>query len=131
MNDTQLNKVLYVEDDADIQVVARMALETVGGLTLEVCSSGEEALSKGEGFAPDLMLLDVQMPGMDGPTTLVSLREIPALVNVPAVFMTAKVMPADVEHYNSLGVLGVIPKPFNPMELAEQVRDLWKARDDD
>lgn len=130
MNAEALNRILYVEDDADIRMVAQMALETVGGFTLGVCSSGAEALARGEDFGPDLLLLDVQMPVMDGPTTLAGLRQIRALATTPAVFMTAKVMPSDVEFYKSLGVLGVIAKPFNPMELGNQVMALWKARDD-
>ncbi|MDH5772535.1 MAG: response regulator [Rhodospirillaceae bacterium] len=123
----ELSKILYVEDDPDIQTVARMALEMVGGYTLEVCSSGDEALAKGPGFNPDLILLDVMMPGMDGPTTLASLREIPQLEKTTAIFMTAKVMPSDVQRYKDLGAADVIPKPFDPMTLAQQVREIWSA----
>ncbi|MDH5490046.1 MAG: response regulator [Rhodospirillaceae bacterium] len=123
----ELSKILYVEDDPDIQTVARMALEMVGGYTLEVCSSGDEALAKGPGFGPDLILLDVMMPGMDGPTTLASLREIPQLEKTTAIFMTAKVMPSDVQRYKDLGAADVIPKPFDPMTLAQQVREIWSA----
>ena len=123
----ELSKILYVEDDPDIQTVARMALEMVGGYTLEVCSSGDEALAKGAGFNPDLILLDVMMPGMDGPTTLASLREIPQLEKTTAIFMTAKVMPSDVQRYKDLGAADVIPKPFDPMTLAQQVREIWSA----
>lgn len=121
------SKILYVEDDIDIQTVARMALELVGGYTLEVCSSGEEAISKGPAFSPDLILLDVMMPGMDGPTTLENLRKFPELKNTTAVFMTAKVMPSDVQRYKDLGAADVIPKPFDPMTLAQQVHEIWKV----
>ena len=99
----RLEKILYVEDDADIQAVAQMALETVGGYTVEVCSSGAEALTKAEGFAPDLMILDVMMPEMDGPTTLQALHQIETLAKTPAVFMTAKVMPSDIAGYRQQG----------------------------
>ena len=123
----ELAKILYVEDDPDIQTVARMALEMVGGYTLEVCSSGDEAIVKGPDFNPDLILLDVMMPGMDGPTTLASLREIPQLEKTTAIFMTAKVMPSDLQRYKELGAADVIPKPFDPMTLAQQVREIWSA----
>lgn len=127
MNDT-LQRVLYVEDEPDIQAVARLALEVVGGLTVKTCSSGEQALNEAPGFAPELVLLDVMMPGMDGPGTLKALRELPSLAAVPVVFMTAKVQPQEVAHYTALGALGVIAKPFDPMTLAEQVRRLWSQR---
>ncbi len=125
---TTLERILYVEDEPDIQAVAKIALEMVGGFTLQVCSSGQEALDSAEGFAPQLVLLDVMMPGMDGPTTLQNLRQLPALASVPVVFMTAKVQPQEVAHYKSLGAVDVIPKPFDPMSLAEQVRAIWAAK---
>lgn len=120
-----LSKILYVEDDPDIQAVAKMALEVVGGFTLKVCSSGQQALDEGEAFAPDLMLLDVMMPGMDGPTTFVQLRKLPGLKTTPAIFMTAKVMPSDVVHYKELGAADVIAKPFDPMELSVRIQKIW------
>ena len=122
-----LQRVMYVEDEPDIQAVAKLALELVGGFTVKVCSSGEEALREAEGFAPELILLDVMMPGMDGPTTLQALRGLPSLATVPVAFMTAKVQPAEVAHYKTLGARDVIPKPFDPMTLASQVRAIWEA----
>ena len=124
-NDT-LQRILYVEDEPDIQAVARMALEAVGGFTLQVCSSGEEALQTAVEFAPDLLLLDVMMPGMDGPTTLQELRNLPDLANTPAVFMTAKVQPQEIEQFKSFGALDVIPKPFDPMTLSDQITLVWQ-----
>jgi CheY-like chemotaxis protein len=123
-----LQRVLYVEDDADIRTIAVLALETVGGLQLRACASGAEALQAAAGFAPDLLLLDVMMPGMDGPTTLQHLRELPGTARTPVVFMTAKVQASEIDHYLSLGALGVITKPFDPMALAVQVQDLWRER---
>jgi two-component system, OmpR family, response regulator len=120
-----LQRVLYVEDEPDIQAVARLALEVVGGLTVQICSSGEEALRQAPVYLPQLILLDVMMPGMDGPGTLRALRELPALKTVPVVFMTAKVQPQEVAQYTAMGALGVIAKPFDPMSLADQVRGLW------
>ena len=88
MSDGTLTNILYVEDDLDIQAIAQIALEVVGGLTLQTCSSGAEALAAANaGFLPDLLLLDVMMPNMDGPTTLAELRKLPGTANVPVIFM--------------------------------------------
>lgn len=127
MTGAALNKILYVEDDPDIQEVAKMALEMVGGYTLCVCSSGPEAIAAAQDFQPDIILLDVMMPDMDGPTTLNELRKLPGLVDTPAVFMTAKVMPADIAHYKSMGAADVIAKPFDPMVLATRIGEIWEA----
>ena len=123
-----LQRLLYVEDDGDIRTIASMALEVVGGFTLQACASGAQALAAAEQFAPQLLLLDVMMPGMDGPTTLARLRELPALRDVPVIFMTAKVQASEVEQYRVLGALGVISKPFDPMALPGQVQALWQER---
>ena len=122
-----LQKILYVEDEADIQTVAKLALEMLGGFTVKICSSGQQALSEAQAFAPDMVLLDVMMPGMDGPTTLQELRKLPDLAQVPVAFMTAKVQPAEVAHFKSLGAVEVIAKPFDPMTLAQQVRAVWES----
>lgn len=121
----ELKKILYVEDEPDIQMIARVALENVGGFELLVCSSGAEAIEKAAAFRPDLFLLDVMMPGMDGPTTLGELRKIPQLEKTPVMFMTAKVQPQEVEFLKSLNVADVIAKPFDPMGLAGNIRDSW------
>lgn len=123
-----LKRVLYVEDDPDIREVATMALELMGGLELCVCASGPAALADGPAFAPDLILLDVMMPGMDGPTTLARLRESSALAETPVVFMTAKVQPQEVAALRALGALDVIAKPFDPMLLASRLRNIFDAR---
>jgi len=123
-----LQKVLYVEDEPDIQAVARVALEMIGGFTLTICSSGAQALQEAPAFAPDLILLDVMMPGMDGPTTLANLRQIDSLTNTPIVFMTAKVQANEVASYKALGAVDVIAKPFDPMTLAAQVRSIWESQ---
>lgn len=123
-----LQSILYVEDEPDIQAVAQVALEMVGGLTLRICSSGQEALEAVQTFSPDLILLDVMMPGMDGPTTMLELRKLPELVHTPVVFMTAKVQPDETSEYLALGALGVIPKPFDPMKLATELRTIWEKK---
>lgn len=125
-----LSRILYVEDDHDVRKVATFALKAVGGFTVEPCESGEQALEKVEAFAPQLLLLDVMMPGMDGPTTLERLRALPAIAGVPAIFMTAKVQPQEVARYRALGTLDVISKPFDPMTLSAMVRTIWARRDD-
>lgn len=125
---SELNKILYVEDEPDIQAIAKLALEAVGGFTVKICSSGQEALDSVGDFAPDLVLLDVMMPGMDGPSTLKALRELTGCSNTPIVFMTAKVQPQEVASYKELGALDVIAKPFDPMSLPNQVRTIWSQR---
>jgi two-component system OmpR family response regulator len=123
-----LKRVLLVEDDPDIQVVASLALAELGGLTVEICGSGAETLGAVQAFRPDLILLDVMMPDMDGITALKALREDPVLGDTPVVFMTARAQPHEVAHYRNLGSLGVITKPFEPESLAEKVRCLWNDR---
>ena len=121
----ELKRILYVEDEPDIQAIAKLALEAIGGFEVMVCSSGKEALENVIAFSPDLILLDVMMPGMDGPATLQAMRDLPELSQTPAIFMTAKVQPQEVAGYKILGALDVIPKPFDPMTLAENVRKIW------
>lgn len=128
MSDTALNRILYVEDDNDVRKVATFALKAVGKFTVEPCASGEEALARAGAFGPQLLLLDVMMPGMDGPTTLERLRAVPGLAETPAIFMTAKVQPQEVQRYRELGSLDVISKPFDPMTLSAQVRQIWEKR---
>ncbi|CAG9931691.1 response regulator [Candidatus Nitrotoga arctica] len=122
----KLMRILYVEDEPDIQMVARLALEALGGYTVEICSSGDEALQRAPGFQPQLFLLDVMMPGMDGPSTLKMLRALPQFASTPVIFMTAKVQSGEVAGYKELGAVDVIPKPFDPMILASKVQDIWE-----
>ena len=124
-----LTKIMLVEDEEDIRAVAELALEAVGGFTLKTCHSGADALENIEAFRPQLILLDVMMPVMDGPSTLRAIREKPEFANVPAVFMTAKVQPDEVEGYLALGAVDVIPKPFDPMTLSDRIRDIWDNLD--
>lgn len=121
----QPNRILYVEDEADIRVVAEISLEVVGGFTLVSCASGQEALDCAERARPDLLLLDMMMPGMDGLSTLRALREHPATADTPAIFMTAKVQAAEIANLKAAGALDVIPKPFDPMALPGLIRSIW------
>ncbi|MEM8996920.1 MAG: response regulator [Acidobacteriota bacterium] len=120
-----LKRILLVEDEADIQTVARLALEDIGGFEVAVCASGEEAVERGPAFDPQLILLDYMMPGMDGRGTMEAFRSLPPLRVVPVVFLTARAQLDEVEEYHRLGAIEVIVKPFDPMTLAEQVEEIW------
>lgn len=122
-----LNRILLVEDEEDIRAVAEVALEVVGGFNLKTCGSGQEALDSIPEFAPQLIILDVMMPGMDGPETLRALRKLPGYADTPAVFMTAKVQSEEVESYLAAGAVSVIPKPFDPMALSDRVLEIWRT----
>lgn len=126
MSTPQLRRILCVEDEPDIQTVARLALETVGGFEVAFCDTGAEAIERAPRFRPDLILLDVMLPEMDGPQTLAALRRLPELCAVPVVFMTAKVQQGEVRRYLELGVVDVIAKPFDPMVLPQRVRAIWE-----
>jgi CheY-like chemotaxis protein len=125
--DEALTRILLVEDEEDIRAVAEVALEVVGGFTLKACASGREALTAIADFAPQLVILDVMMPGMDGPETLRAIRGLPDFESTPVVFMTAKVQSEEVASYLAHGAVGVIPKPFDPMALADRVNDIWRS----
>lgn len=127
-NEPPLQKILVVEDEPDIQTVAEIALSAVGGFDVLVCASGDDAVASAFAFAPDLILLDVMMPDLDGPATLQKLRGLPGLDRTPVVFMTAKVQPHEIAQYRVLGALGVIAKPFDAMSLASDLRAIWASR---
>ena len=123
-----LRKLAYVEDEADIRTIAQMALQMMGGYEVALYASGEEALQQLPQDIPQLLLMDVMMPGQNGPGVLEAMRQIPALQHVPVIFMTAKAQQAEVDYYKSLGAIGVITKPFDPMQLAHEVAELWQQR---
>ncbi len=118
----QINKVLLVDDDDDIRTIGEMALHDVGGLDVVLASGGEEALLLARTEQPDVILLDVMMPQMDGLTTLRRLRQQPSTAKLPVVFVTAKVQHHEVQRYLELGAIGVIRKPFDPMGLPDELR---------
>jgi len=97
----------------------------VGGFTVELCPSGADALTRVPEFRPELVLLDVMMPDMDGPATLRHLKELPSMAGIPVVFMTAKVQPQEVQEYLALGAVEVVAKPFDPMTLPTTLRGIW------
>ena len=126
MTTPTIQRILYIEDEPDIRTIAKVALEALGGFSVATCSSGPEAVAQAAALAPDLILLDVMMPGMDGPATLQALRALPQTAQTPVIFMTAKVQAGEIQQYKSLGALDVIAKPFDPMTLSEQISEIWQ-----
>lgn len=118
-----MSRILYVDDEADIREVAAMSLELDPDFEVRTCASGIEAIGAAAEWLPDLILLDVMMPLMDGPATLAKLRAQPETKDIPVVFITARTQAHEVEGFKSLGARGVIAKPFDPMALAATVRD--------
>jgi CheY-like chemotaxis protein len=116
-------RILYVDDEPDIREVAAMSLELDPELEVRTCASGAQAIADAAGWRPDLILLDVMMPSMDGPTTLARLLEQPATAAIPVVFITARTQAQEAEAFMALGAKGVIAKPFDPMALAAKVRE--------
>lgn len=115
-------KLLHVEDDGDIREIAKMSLEMSGEFDLTQCSDGEEALRVAPGLPVDVLLLDLMMPGMTGKEVLAALRQMPDFAQTPAIFMTARVQESDKAELMSLGAVSVIPKPFDPMTLGDQIK---------
>lgn len=122
----QLERILYVEDEASMRAIVQVALEDLGGFELRVAATGQEALRIGPDYEPQLIIMDVMMPGMDGPTTLRAMREVPVLANTPVVFMTALDDQDEIEGYKQMGIADVILKPIDPATLAEDVREIWQ-----
>jgi CheY-like chemotaxis protein len=114
--------VLFADDDADIRNVVSLSLEQDPFFVVRACASGDEALATAVDWRPDLTLLDVRMPGMDGPTVLTHLRADRRTAAIPVVFVTASAKTQECAHFKTLGATGVIPKPFNPTELAKELR---------
>jgi CheY-like chemotaxis protein len=121
----ELQRITYVEDEPHIREIVQLALEELGGFTLHVCESGPEALDTAPIFHPDLVLLDVMMPGMNGIQTFRSLKDLPQMANTPIVFITAKAQKHEIQQYRSLGAIDVIPKPFNPITLPSDIQAIW------
>ncbi len=122
-----LERVLLVDDEPDIRRIGQVSLQAVGRLKVWLASSGAEALELARAEKPDAILLDVMMPEMDGPACLAQLKASPETKDIPVLFMTAKVQTQEVERYLSMGAVGVIRKPFDPMTLAQDIRSLLDA----
>src|SRR6202521_1434123 len=120
-------RILHVDDEPDIREVVEISLGLDPDLATRSCGSGEEALVAAIDWQPDIILCDVMMPGMDGPGTLMRLRENALTANIPVIFMTARAQTRELDRFRSLGALGVIPKPFDPMTLAASVRSYMQT----
>lgn len=120
-----LHSILYVEDDVHMRTTAKLVLEVIGKFDVRECSSGPAALLAARDFHPDLILLDVIMPEIDGVDTLALLRRMPHLADTPALFVTSMTEPADIARYLEAGAIGVIPKPVVPLRLSGQLNTLW------
>jgi CheY-like chemotaxis protein len=123
---SELRRVMCVEDDPDIRMIIEFSLATLGGYQVCLCPDGRAALTQAPNFKPDLVLLDVMMPGLSGPETLAALRKQATMAGVPVVFMTAKAMPDEVEELLQYGATGVIVKPFDPVTLPQDIRIYWE-----
>ena len=115
-------RILHVDDEPDIREVVEIALGLDTAFAVRSCASGGDAIAAVADWLPDLILLDVMMPDMDGPATLAGMRARPQTAEVPIVFLTVCAQTRDMERFMSLGAAGVIAKPFNPMMLGALVR---------
>lgn len=119
-----IRRIMIVDDDEDIRRVTALAARRIGGWEVVCAASGEEALERSRSDAPDVILLDAMMPGLDGPATLAKLREEPATASIPVIFLTARVQQHDLARYRALGARGVICKPFDAAALPDEIRRL-------
>jgi two-component system, OmpR family, response regulator len=129
MSMRKCQSVLCVDDDPDICEVVRATLCLVAGLDVHTAGSGEQAIDLAYEHRPDLILMDVMMPGLDGPATLKRIRNSALINEIPLVFLTAKVLPAEIAHFLQLGAIGVIRKPFDPIKLGDELLALWEGKD--
>lgn len=124
LGNTMARKILIIDDEEDIREVAALSLETVAGWDVLVAGSGAAGIAKARENRPDAILLDVMMPGMDGPTTFRELRAIPETAGIPVILLTAKVQAADQKRFSDLGVASVMFKPFDPLILARDIAEV-------
>lgn len=122
-----LMKILIIEDEEDIRRIAAVSLSKLGGMSVCEASSGPEGLTKARNEIPDVILLDVMMPLIDGPATLQSLKNDPATAAIPVIFLTAKAMDDDLSRLKQLGAAGVLVKPFDPVKLPSQIESLLSS----
>ncbi len=115
------HRILIIDDEDDIREVAALSLETVAGWEVAMASSGAQGVARAAEYRPDAILLDVMMPGMDGPSTFRELKKNPATAKIPVVLLTAKVQSNDQRRFADLGVEAVLFKPFDPLTLSTQI----------
>ncbi len=126
---SKLNKIIYIDDQLDVRVMAEHALTEIGNYDVLMCESGAEALGKLEAFMPDLILIDLMMPELDGVETVSEIRKIAPFKSTPAIFITAKIVPPEVVELMSqdAAVIGLIHKPYEPEEISKVVQSLWNS----
>ena len=122
----ELRKILCADDEEDILSIVGMCLEMLEDVDVTWCKDGEDALARARETKPDLVILDVMMPRMDGPTAMREMRADPMLKDCPVILMTARVQPSEIEEYRAMGAIDVIQKPFDPMTLASDVIAIWE-----
>ena len=130
MGAISLQRILLADDEPDILEVSRIALETVGGFEVAVCSSGAELLQRLPDFRPDLIVVDVMMPDMAGPEVLARVQQLPGFAGTPVIFLTGVVNGSELKALRDSGAADVILKPFDPMKLADRISGIWDSVDD-
>lgn len=124
----ELKKILYAEDEPDVQTIVQMVIEAMSDYEIKICNNGKLLLDCVEEYNPDLILLDVMMPEMDGPTTYSNLQLNEKTKNIPVIFMTAKAQVHEVQLFKESGVIGVITKPFDPVVLCSEIQKIWDKK---
>jgi len=124
----ELQRILYVDDDPDLLELVHLSLSTIGGIQVATCHSGESAVVATESFRPQLVLLDLNMPGLDGPSTARRIRAVDGFEQIPVVFITAEISAAETDRLFQCGMIGFLRKPLDPMTLPAQVQGIWENR---
>jgi DNA-binding response OmpR family regulator len=127
MGPISLQRILIADDEPDILEISRIALETVGGFEVSVCSSGKTLLERLPEFGPDLVIVDVLMPDMTGPEVFEEIRRRPEYDEVPVIYLTGVIQEEELEDLRETGVADIILKPFDPMTLADRINGVWKG----
>ena len=127
MGSITLQRILLADDEPDILEIARIALETVGGFEVSVCTSGEALLDRLSEFEPDLVIVDVLMPDVTGPEVFEEIRRRPECDDVPVIYLTGVIQEEELKGLRETGVADVILKPFDPMTLADRINGIWKG----
>ena len=122
----ELKKILYAEDEPDVQTIVQISVWSTCNYEMKVCDNGQLLLDCVEDYKPDLILLDVMMPFMDGPTTFKNLQLNEATKNIPVIFITTLVQINALKQFKEHGIIGVITKPFDPVTLCSDIRELWE-----
>ena len=123
----KLEHILCIDDERDILEIVRLCLETVGNYKVTTCYGGKAGIAQALEVHPDLIMIDVMMPDLDGPSTFRKMQDHEDLKNIPVIFMTARVQKTEVDEYLQLGAVAVIAKPFDPMSLSDEIEKIWRS----